>query len=162
MSRRTPPDSVEDALRRAATHARNALAETIAACRALLDAVSLVTARGPAEERVGFATLAGLLDELEGRIGRHETASQEFTAPLVAALAESLDAEIARWERRAARDPDARAVLRAFLGLRELLWELGVRTDAARDDEGGPDDHPLEPRAATGPAPRVQRIRVNG
>ena len=47
-------------------------------------------------------------------------------------LAEALDLEIERWERRAREDPDARAVLRAFLGVRELLWELGIRPQPKR------------------------------
>ena len=47
--------------------------------------------------------------------------------PLLASIAEALDIEIARWEKRARDDLDARAVLRAFLGLREILWEFGVR-----------------------------------
>jgi len=71
----------------------------------------------------------------------------------------ALDAEIARWEKRAAADGDARAVLRAFLGLRELLWEVGVRPrpepaapPAARGRKAGPDR----------PQGRVQRVHVEG
>ncbi|MEE2662730.1 MAG: hypothetical protein VX681_01320 [Myxococcota bacterium] len=160
MSPSPPPDSVEQALGRAASHARNALAEALAACRAMLDAVSLVAARGPAGSSTGFAALARILEELEAQLTRSGEASQAYTAPLIGALAEALDAEIARWERRADHDPDARAVLRAFLGLRELLWELGVRGA----DRTGTDDqeNDLQTDRSADDDPRVQRIRVHG
>ena len=47
-------------------------------------------------------------------------------------------------------------MLRAFLGLRELLWELGVRRNA----HGGPapsEDGAARPRRR---GPRVQRVPV--
>jgi hypothetical protein len=47
-------------------------------------------------------------------------------------------------------------VLRAFLGLRELLWEFGVR----RPDDGAAGSRPR--RAARRARPRVQRVRVEG
>ncbi len=160
MSPSSPPDSVEQALGRAAAHARNSLAEAIAACRALLDAVSLVALRRPAESSAGFASIARILDEFEAQLGRSGAASQQHTAPLVGALAEALDDEIARWERRAERDPEARSVLRAFLGLRELLWELGVRgQEHARADDEEDDAATASPADEN---PRVQRIRVHG
>ena len=159
MSAASPPQSVEEALHRAGRHARNAVAEAIAAARALLDAASLVAARLPAGESAIFSPIAHLLDALEEQVGRAESASHDYTAPLVAALAEALDAEIARWEMRAKRDPDARAVLRAFLGLRELLWEIGVRTT---DPDDGAEPARDESAQGRGEAPRVQRIRVNG
>ena len=98
---------------------------------------------------------------------------------LVAALADALDAEIARWQARSTEDPDARAVLRAFLGLRELLWELGVRPRAtgeaasseprgAAGSAGPPGAGAARPRSAARgareprPGPRVQRIPVEG
>ena len=66
--------------------------------------------------------------------------------------------EIERWEARSARDPDARAVLRAFLGLRELLWELGLRSDAkAEPESGNRRDSPPRPARK---ARRVQRFDV--
>ncbi|MGH7286571.1 MAG: hypothetical protein ACREI8_00945, partial [Myxococcota bacterium] len=63
---------------------------------------------------------------------------------------------IARWEERARQDGEARAVLRAFLGVRELLWEFGIR----RPDE--PAAPRAERRAAKRGGPRVQRVRVQG
>ena len=51
-------------------------------------------------------------------------------------MLDALDAEIARWETKARQDADARAVLRAFLGVRELLWELGMRPSAPAAEDG--------------------------
>jgi hypothetical protein len=52
---------------------------------------------------------------------------------LLDSIADALDAEIVRWEQLAADDLEARSVLRAFLGLRELLWEFGVRRSGSTD-----------------------------
>jgi len=172
---RLPPRSVEEALRRAATHGRNAVAEAVAACHALIDAAALVASGRPAEDVAGFATVGSLLAQFEAQLAGGGEASQQYTAPLLGALAEALDTEIARWERRARTDADARAVLRAFLGLRELLWELGVRAergranvdrdfDDEREDEAPPTDEAgqADKRDESAGSPRVQRIRVHG
>jgi len=74
---------------------------------------------------------------------------------LTHALAGALDAEIARWEARAAQDPDARAVLRAFLGVRELLWELGVRPSTSSQPTPAPEK-------AAARRKRVERVPVQG
>jgi hypothetical protein len=160
------PQSVGEALAAARRHARLAAAEAFAALRALLDGAALL-ATGRAGDGVrGLAVLRRRLDDLEEALRSGAPAGAEA---LVEALAGALDAEIARWEARSSEDPDARAVLRAFLGLRELLWEMGVRP-APRDaaDGGGaepvPDTAaPRDPRRARASAkPRVERIRVEG
>ena len=157
MSQRVPPASVEEALERASLHGRAAAAEAIAACRALLDAAALVAVARPAGETTGLATADALLEQLEHELAPDHGASQRFAAPLMGALAEALDVEIARWERRARHDPDARAVLRAFLGIRELLWELGVRVEEDRAETR--DEDTPEPDEDAG---RVPRFRVHG
>jgi hypothetical protein len=153
-----PPATAQEALARSGRHARAALCESLRALEALLDAASLAASGELAATRRVLGPLARSLaaaaDDLEG-------ASRDGSLSLLAAVAEALDAEIARWELRAREDPDARAVLRAFLGLRELLWEFGVRRA-----EGG------EPAAASGVRPRraparrarlrVQRVPVEG
>ncbi len=59
-----------------------------------------------------------------------------------------LDDEIGRWETRGRDDPEARAVLRAFLGVREILWEFGLRPSRAERRESGPPEPPRhEPSA---------------
>jgi len=120
-----PEASVEAALARARDHLRNAVSEGIEAGRALLDAASLATSGARASEHPTFATADRWLHQASRGIAS-ETGE---ASALIEAVAEALDAEIERWEARAAKDPDARAVLRAFLGVRELLWELGVRRD---------------------------------
>ena len=152
------PRSAEEALASAARHARAALAETLAAVHALLDAASLATSGQPAETR---RLLGPLARTLEGLAADLEGAGREGSLPLLSAIAEALDAEIERWELRARDDADARAVLRAFLGLREILWEFGVR----RPDEAGArrrNDPGLRPAPARRARPRVQRVRVEG
>ena len=152
-----PPGSVEEALARARLHGRAAIADALAAIHALLDAAALATGGEPAQAHRLFAPLAGLLENLEVSFAAE---SRDASEPLLASIADALDAEIARWEARADTDSDARAVLRAFLGLRELLWEFGVRRS------GGPSGGtpPGGRRAATRkrPRPRVQRVRVEG
>ena len=77
--------------------------------------------------------------------------SPAFSIPR--ALAEprqtAIDAEINRWEQRSRTDPDARLVLRAFLGMRGLLWEVEIRSD----DAGGPP----EPRTTAKTSPRAHK-----
>jgi hypothetical protein len=124
------PESAEQALARAAQHARTAAAELVAALRALVDAASLAASGEPGASG-RLAPLAMLLDEAQALV------SPELGAgTLAAAIAEALDAEIARWEERGRDDADARAVLRAFLGLREILWEMGVRPAAKTSAAG--------------------------
>jgi hypothetical protein len=117
---RDPPRTVEDALARAAAHGRAAAGESALALRALLDAASLAASGAPAERHALLRRAARGLEALAAAAGGDE-------GRWLAAMAEALDAEIARWEARSHEDDEARAVLRAFLGLRELLWELGLR-----------------------------------
>jgi hypothetical protein len=136
---------VQEALGRARRHARAALAEAVATLRALLDAASLAGAGVPSDEQRRLSGLAATLDALAAQIAPDGAAEGP---PLLGAVYEALDDEIERWEERSRDDPDARPVLRAFLGLREILWELGVRPT-----QPGPRGEP------TGAA-RVQRVPV--
>lgn len=146
-----PPAGVDEALARARRHGRLAAAEALAAVRALLDAGALATSGEPSGVHRLLRPLAQLLEDLRGRLEDDAGGPSES---LVTALAEALEVEIARWEARARDDAEARAVLRAFLGVRELLWEFGVR----------PATDPEAPPAKREPAkrPRVQRVRVQG
>jgi hypothetical protein len=142
-----------EALARARRHGRAAAAEALAAVEALLDAGALVSAGEPAAAHPLLAPLAQLLAHLKARL---EGAAGDDGESVLAAVAEALDAEIARWEERARQDTEARAVLRAFLGVRELLWEFGVRRPDASGTPRG-DRRPAKRRGA-----RVQRVRVQG
>ena len=145
-----PPASVDEALQRAREHAQRSAAELAAALSALLDAGALFAAGSVAAD-TPLAPLQQGLAELRRRI---EPDAVRDGASLLRAVAAALDAEIERWEERSRTDPEGRSVLRAFLGVRELLWELGVRREA----------EPPEPAAESRDEapPRVQRVAVQG
>jgi hypothetical protein len=147
-------DGVQAALARAGRHARSSAAEAILAARALLDAAALLQGGAPAEVSPAFARVALWLERLAAGVAPDGAADAELTR----ALAEALDAEIERWEERARDDANARAVLRAFLGVRELLWELGVRPAPP----GSTGDSSASPRPRRSRGRRVQRVPVQG
>jgi len=154
-------DTVEAALARAATHGRRAASEALLAARALLDALSLALHGASADERRILGLAARTLDDLADAL-----AGGDARPGVLAAVAEALDAEIARWEARARHDADARAVLRAYLGLREILWELGVRpagsAPAPEADEAGRAQPGRRPQRRDRGRGRVQRVPVEG
>jgi hypothetical protein len=154
QSREHAPESARAALARAGRHARAAAAEAILAARALLDAAALAQGGAPAEASPALAQIALWLERLASGVSPDGASDADLTR----ALAEALDAEIARWEQRAREDADARAVLRAFLGVRELLWELGVRPPPSRS--AGETSAPPRPPRSRGR--RVQRVPVQG
>ncbi len=154
-----PPESVEEAMRRARQHARAAAAELAAAISALLDAGSLL-ASGRVAADTPFAPLQHGLVELRRRV---EPGSVRDGASLLRSVADALDAEIERWETRSRSDPEARTVLRAFLGVRELLWELGVRgSGEAAEATTAHEPDEKETATRTGDPPEVQRVAVEG
>jgi hypothetical protein len=133
------PQSVDEALAEALTHARTAAAEALRAMRALLDASCLAIHGEPAAleksrahessgTRLAFAGLATGLETLALRV---DAGDLNMPDELIGPLLDALDHEVERWENRARDDVEARSVLRAFLGLREILWELGMRRTTA-------------------------------
>jgi hypothetical protein len=157
--RRGTPRDAEQALREASDHARAAAAETVLAARCLLDAASLAATGVPVE---AHAALRGAVGWLE-RAARAAADPRPDAARWLTGVVDALDAEISRWEARAGRDPEARAVLRAFLGVREVLWEFGLRRGAAPEAAHPPEARPR--RAAPRPVRRsdgVQRVPVEG
>lgn len=146
---------IQEALGRAGRHARNAASEGILAVRALLDAVSLLQGGVPAEANGALMQAAAWLERIAAGISGGPGNDTELTQ----ALAEALDGEIERWEQRAREDPDARAVLRAFLGLRELLWELGVRPQPQPGPGADAEPSPAARRKAP-PKRRVERVSI--
>jgi hypothetical protein len=163
-SRSAPVDAAE-ALARARGHARAAASETISALHALLDAAALASSGLPSDASRLLAPLAQLLESVAQGLAPD---SDAVSAPLLTALADALDAEIARWEARAGDDAEARAVLRAFLGVRELLWEFGLRRreraqEPPPDPSAGsdPDEAARAPRSVRR-RPRIQRVPVQG
>ena len=158
-----PPTTTQEALGRARQHARSALHETLAAVQALLDAASLAVSGERSDAHRLLDPLVGILQklaaELNGDVGRDATI-------LLASISDALDAEIARWENRATDDVEARAVLRAFIGLRELLWEFGVRRESEGDESGATSRRAPHKAGHASPRgrsrPRVQRVPVEG
>jgi hypothetical protein len=153
-------DGAEEALQRARAHLHQATLEGLEAARALLE-VGLHTS-GLADAS-GDSLLENLQHSLESLItGIRENASFVLPRALAEPLAAALESEIKRWEHRSQTDPDARPVLRAFLGLRELLWELGLGRDAKPSDSAraGPrrNDDAASPRSPT--RERVQHFDI--
>jgi hypothetical protein len=146
---------LELALARARRHAKSAVSEALEAVRALLDAASLATSGARADANPMFAAA----DRWFSRASRGWAAGGALTDELGASIAAALDDEIARWELRARGDDDARPVLRAFLGLRELLWELGVRAPRGSAAAARADAPASEQRDAPR---RVERVAVQG
>ena len=100
--------------------------------------------------------LAKLFEGLIDDFGRDGGAG---AGRILEAIATTVDDEISRWQERADDDVEARTVLRAFLGLREVLWELGVRRTAGRAGS----QRAAAPRAKPPTAgPRIQRVPVEG
>lgn len=159
---RAAPRHVEEALLRARDHARAALAEAMLAARCLLDAASLGATGVPAE---GHEALRHAAQQLDRAAAAASGGASGEAARWLTTVADALDAEIARWETRSRTDPEARAVLRAFLSVRELLWEFGLRRGPG-DTQPAP---PAQPRtAASGrrapgksPTPRLERVPVH-
>ncbi len=161
-SETAPPTSVEEALGRARMHARAALSESVATLQALAEAASLAASGAPLEDG-RLAGAARGLDQLRAWL---DPAGGRDAEALLAALHEALEGEIARWEERSRTDPEARAVLRAFLAVRELLWELGVREPAGRPAAPSPGRGAPDPEATRTPRgrgrKRVQHVSVQG
>ncbi|MFK7898428.1 MAG: hypothetical protein AB8G23_21525 [Myxococcota bacterium] len=169
---------VEEALARARKHLRAATSEGLEAASALLDAALHTTGMDDSDPRSFAGELRTSLDDLQSALAKE--GALRFPTALAEPLIAALDAEIARWEERSANDPSSRPVLRAFLALREFLWEMGIRPDLAtpatesenpshtepnRQHPGSPEpDHATKPSAASGsrrrPRERVQRFEV--
>jgi len=157
-------ENAAEALARARKHAHAAIAEALDAIRALLDASSLALSGEPSTLTTALRPIARILDALRAEFEAGAAAGE--AAALLRSIAEALDAEIARWQARAEADAEARAVLRAFLGLRELLWEFGIRreSDPAEHAESAPRGARKAGRANSKRRnpPRVQRVTVEG
>jgi len=127
-----PHDTTEQALARARRHGLAAAAEAAAAVQALLDAALL------AGEDTAQGGLAALREALEGLRRRLDSDGGFDGGAIFNRLTATLDEEIRRWERKSREDESGRAVLRALLALRELLWELRSRRESRRADSPPP------------------------
>ena len=153
----------DEAVGRAREHLRRATLEGLEAATALLEAASSVSGTGPATEGISADLIRGIERILHGLRSNGRFAFPEaVTGPLEEALAR----EIARWEIRSKSDQAARPVLRAFLGLRELLWELGMRTTQTASSQTDSTASSTNAPSGDGPAknseeapPRKRRVQ---
>lgn len=150
-------DGAEEALHRARTHLQRATLEGLEAARALVQAGMHTSGLARATGDSWVEKLQRSLEELIAEL--RENGSFSLPAVLAEPLAEALEVEIERWELRSSTDPDARVVLRAFLGLRELLWELGMRHGTTSTSDGSRSNS-SSPAAARPKRNRVQRFNV--
>jgi hypothetical protein len=165
VTERTPPTSPAEALAEARRHAQRAAAESAAALRALLDAAALAAHGEPAAS----GRLAPLAEALEHFAAWLHPEGEETGDAVLRALADGLDAEITRWEARSREDPEARSVLRAFLAVREVLFEMSTRfgpaatsSAAAQPDDADTDERSPRPRRVRRSRRRVERVAVEG
>ncbi len=164
MTERTPPSSASEALAEARAHAQRAASESAAALRALLDAATLA-AQGELAMAGRLAPLAEALDQLASWL--HPDGDEGGDAVL-RALADGLDAEIARWEAKSREDPEARSVLRAFLAVREVLFEMSTRFATPREEAPAPsgavdtEERSPRPQRVRRARRRVERVAVEG
>ena len=104
-------ETAAQALQRARAHALRAVGEALAAAQAIVDAASIgVAGRKDAAHPV-LRGLSELLDEQSRRL--REDGSQ-VPVPVMTAILDALDQEIARWEKRAERDAALHGLLSAF------------------------------------------------
>jgi len=159
--------TIRQALDRALHHLQQIAVEGVACTRALLDAASIAILGEPAKQHPDLADLAATLDQIEAALAGE---APSFRKAALSKLLSAVDREIARWEDRSRRDPDARAVLRVFLGMREVLWELHARQPGSASAEPAQQSSRDAARTTSSPAEdpnakrktRVQRIEIQG
>lgn len=149
--------SSDEVLQRARGHLRQAAIEGLEATRALLEIAIQTSGLAQMADSSWVGNLQRTLEDQIAEFRR--TGSLRLPSPIAEPLAAAIDAEIARWEMRSRNDSDARLVLRAFLGLRELLWELGMRVAPEEKEEKTP-RNAVKPRPSRPPRNRVQRFKL--
>jgi len=147
----------DEALQRARTHLRNFTLEGLEAARALLEAARHASG-------LTAATPDSIVDQLQEQLEELIAAlrnNASFVVPraLAEPLGAAIDIEIKRWEERSQTDPDARLVLRAFLGMRELLWEVSARSEGVSKSVA-PRPKTAKRSGARPDQPRVQRFKI--
>jgi hypothetical protein len=150
-------DAAQEALHRARIHLQRASLEGLEAARALVQAGMHTSGLTSATGDSWVGNVQRSLEELIAEL--RENGSFILPSAIAEPLAKALEVEIKRWELRSLTDSDARVVLRAFLGLRELLWELGMRHGTSPTSDRAP-SHPGPRETARPQRDRVQRFNV--
>ncbi|MEE3326049.1 MAG: hypothetical protein VX252_01805 [Myxococcota bacterium] len=164
-SGRVRAQSVEEALAQSRKHARMALSEVLRSISYLIDAAALGLGAGqnPILDS-GWTSLVGAIDETARKLAGVQIHSTQEDR--VAEILAALELEISRWEDRAHRDTHAQAVLLAFTGLREMIWEIrgapgsppreaGPLKADSRSRTRKPTQNPRSKRIAPTPSARV-------
>lgn len=146
----TAPESVAEALARARHHGRAAAAEGLAALQALVEAGGLST--GNALDEGAIATLRETVQQVRRWL---DPDGGRDAASVLEGVSQALDEEIQRWEEKSREDGEARTILRAFLAVREVVWEF-----ASRSDDGRANASPATTRAKS--PSRPQRVPIEG
>jgi hypothetical protein len=136
---------VDQALARSLQHARNSAAEALLAARALMDALSILLANEPVVRHADAnSPIAHVAEAIERWARTLRGTDPDPYSPGLPAIIEAVENEIARWEERARTDADARTVLQAFQGIREILAEFnkhseqGIPGGRRRQQDHGP------------------------
>ena len=123
-----------------------------------MDALSILLADEPvarhAQANSPIANVAGAIERWTGTLRGPEPDHSPSGLP---AVLDALEAEIGRWEVRARSDSNARTVLHAFLGVRDILWEFSPPANPAMARKG---KRP-KPRSARNPAMDVCTTNAN-
>lgn len=148
---------LDEALGRARSHLLQAALAAFESARALAEALQIASGRADSKagsEPEADAILNGL-DELITAL----RSGRLFTLPpaLARSVSDALAREIRRWEMRSRKDPDARLVLRTFLGLQELLWEIGITREGAHDEGPAPNEAGRERSRSTRTRKQAER-----
>ncbi len=147
---RGAPETLDQALARSLGHAGNSASEAVLVLRALMDALSIdLVDKTVAEHAEPDSPLAKMSEGLETWADALRIGSKNPSREAIDALLDALDHQIWQWEAKSRNDDDARGVLRAFLGIREIVWELGMAL-------GG---RPSETKAKRGGKPRTRRAQ---
>ena len=161
LGTRKMDDELDQAVSRARGHLLSAWTEGVEAARCLLEATGIATdraeptagrAKRPPGPRASDPLDTGLDDLLKAvrRAGLLQPPPE-----LMQSLSEAIEHEVRRWEARSQSDPEARLVLRVFLVLRELSWELGVSRGTSDAGRAAPQtDADARPAAGEPASPR--------
>jgi len=159
-------DELDAAVSRAREHLRSAWTEGLEAARILFEAAGSATDRGDPDSGRAPRSAAppasdpfrAGLDDLVKALRR--AGLLQPPPELMQSLSEAIEHEIRRWEGRSRSDPEARLVLRAFLLLRELAWELGMSRDTP--DAGGAPPQTEADARSTAKEPASRRPAARG
>ena len=166
-SNRTRPQSVEEALAQSRQHARLALSEVLRSISCLIDAAALALGAGqnPILDS-GWTSLVNAIDEVARKLAGVQV--NEPRAEGVSEILAALEQEILRWEDRATHDAHAQAVLIAFVGLREMVWEMRqvhrskrLETEAIQTPAGNRSHKAVETSRSKPPSP-IRSTRAPG